>query len=64
MLEKLEQKQNYNKNLLLPFLEECNSIGRDVRVYLYMKNRLNFLLKFFTLIKKHPVHPHVLNYIP
>jgi len=32
MLRKLEQKQNYNKNL--------GNTGRDVRVYVYMKNPL------------------------
>jgi len=44
MLEKLEQKQNYNKNLknknliFIPIFEECNSAGKDVGVYVYMKN--------------------------
>jgi len=64
MLGKLEQKQNYNKNLknknliFIPIFGGgfCNSTGRDVGVYVYMKNPPQFLtnnhLKFFTLIKK------------
>jgi len=43
MLEKLEQKQNYNKNLIFtPIFGGVNSTGRDVGVYVYMKNPLNF----------------------
>jgi len=37
---KLEQKQNYNKNLIFTSIfGEVHSTGRDVGVYAYMKNR-------------------------